>query len=187
MGPSGAGKSTLLNILGTLDKPDRGTLILDGRSVESLSNNALAQLRNSVLGFVFQFHHLLPEFTAYENVLIPNQISGNEGDHSKANELLDYIGLIDRKDHFPSQLSGGERLRVAVVRSLMNEPKLVLADEPTGNLDLGNANRLIDLFKKINTDFNQAFVITTHNPEVASIGKKKYYLGNGSLSPTDKF
>jgi len=187
MGPSGAGKSTLLNILGTLDKPDRGTLILDGRSVESLSNNALAQLRNSVLGFVFQFHHLLPEFTAYENVLIPNQISGNEGDHYKANELLDYIGLIDRKDHFPSQLSGGERLRVAVVRSLMNEPKLVLADEPTGNLDLGNANRLIDLFKKINTDFNQAFVITTHNPEVASIGKKKYYLGNGSISPTDKF
>ena len=187
MGPSGAGKSTLLNILGTLDKPDTGTLKLDGKSVESLSNNALAQLRNSVLGFIFQFHHLLPEFTAYENVLIPNQISGNEGDHSKANELLDYIGLIDRKDHFPSQLSGGERLRVAVVRSLMNEPKLVLADEPTGNLDLGNANRLIDLFKKINTDFNQAFVITTHNPEVASIGKKKYYLGNGSLSPTDKF
>ena len=187
MGPSGAGKSTLLNILGTLDKPDTGTLKLDGKSVESLSNNALAQLRNSVLGFIFQFHHLLPEFTAYENVLIPNQIAGNEGDHSKANELLDYIGLIDRKDHFPSQLSGGERLRVAVVRSLMNEPKLVLADEPTGNLDLGNANRLIDLFKKINTDFNQAFVITTHNPEVASIGKKKYYLGNGSLSPTDKF
>ena len=100
MGPSGAGKSTLLNILGTLDKPDTGTLKLDGKSVESLSNNALAQLRNSVLGFIFQFHHLLPEFTAYENVLIPNQISGNEGDHSKANELLDYIGLIDRKDHF---------------------------------------------------------------------------------------
>ncbi|MBC8345382.1 MAG: ABC transporter ATP-binding protein [Candidatus Marinimicrobia bacterium] len=187
MGPSGAGKSTLLNILGTLDKPDSGTLMLDGKSIDSLSNNELAQLRNVVLGFVFQFHHLLPEFTAYENVLIPNQIAGNDGDHHKANELLDYIGLIDRKDHFPSQLSGGERLRVAVVRALMNEPKLVLADEPTGNLDLGNANRLVDLFKKINADFNQAFVITTHNPEVASIGKTKYYLENGSLSLTDKF
>ncbi len=185
MGPSGAGKSTLLNILGTLDVPDSGSLILDGQAIDSLSNRQIAEIRNLHLGFVFQFHHLLPEFTALENVLIPNQIAGNEGNHLKAEELLNYIGLTDRKDHFPSQLSGGERLRVAVVRALMNEPKLVLADEPTGNLDLGNANRLVDLFKKINTDFNQAFVITTHNPEVASIGNKQYYLENGTLSLSD--
>ncbi|MDP7330379.1 MAG: ABC transporter ATP-binding protein [Candidatus Marinimicrobia bacterium] len=187
MGASGAGKSTLLNILGTLDNPDTGTLIINGKSIDSLSQIELSHLRNRVLGFVFQFHHLLPEFTALENVLIPNQIAGNDGDKKKAVELLDYIGLSDRIYHYPSQLSGGERLRVAVIRSLMNEPKLVLADEPTGNLDLGNANRLMDLFKKINSDFNQAFVITTHNPEVAAIGKKKYYIENGILSLTDRF
>ncbi len=185
MGPSGAGKSTLLNILGTLDKPDSGSLILDGESVDSLSKNQIAKIRNTHLGFVFQFHHLLPEFTALENVLIPNQIAGNEGNRQNAEELLDFIGLAARMDHFPSQLSGGERLRVAVVRALMNDPKLVLADEPTGNLDLGNANRLVDLFQKINSDFNQAFVITTHNPEVATIGNKRYYLENGTLSFSD--
>ncbi|MEA1881684.1 MAG: ABC transporter ATP-binding protein [Candidatus Marinimicrobia bacterium] len=185
MGPSGAGKSTLLNILGTLDKPDSGSLILDGESVDSLSKNQIAKIRNTHFGFVFQFHHLLPEFTALENVLIPNQIAGNEGNRQNAEELLDFIGLAARMDHFPSQLSGGERLRVAVVRALMNDPKLVLADEPTGNLDLGNANRLVDLFQKINSDFNQAFVITTHNPEVATIGNKRYYLENGTLSFSD--
>jgi len=185
MGPSGSGKSTLLNILGTLDTPDSGSLILDGKPVGSLSNNQIAKIRNTHIGFVFQFHHLLPEFTALENVLIPNQIAGYEGNEQKAKELLSYIGLDDREDHFPSQLSGGERLRVAVVRALMNEPKLVLADEPTGNLDLGNANRLVDLFKKINADFKQAFVITTHNPDVAAIGNKRYYLENGTLSLTD--
>lgn len=185
MGPSGAGKSTLMNILGTLDKPDSGSLILDGESVDSLSKNQIAKIRNTHFGFVFQFHHLLPEFTALENVLIPNQIAGNEGNRQNAEELLDFIGLAARMDHFPSQLSGGERLRVAVVRALMNDPKLVLADEPTGNLDLGNANRLVDLFQKINSDFNQAFVITTHNPEVATIGNKRYYLENGTLSFSD--
>ena len=185
MGPSGAGKSTLLNILGTLDRSDSGTLILDNQNIDTLNNNQLAHLRNSLLGFVFQFHHLLPEFTAFENVLLPNQIAGKKDNIQKAEELLNYIGLVDRKDHYPFQLSGGERLRVAVVRALMNETKLVLADEPTGNLDLDNANRLIDLFQKINTDFKQTLVITTHNSEVASIGNKRYYLEKGTLSQLD--
>ena len=185
MGPSGAGKSTLLNILGTLDRSDSGTLILDNQNIDTLNNNQLAHLRNSLLGFVFQFHHLLPEFTAFENVMLPNQIAGKKDNIQKAEELLNYIGLIDRKDHYPFQLSGGERLRVAVVRALMNETKLVLADEPTGNLDLENANRLIGLFQKINTDFKQTLVITTHNTEVASIGNKRYYLEKGTLSELD--
>ena len=185
MGPSGAGKSTLLNILGTLDRSDSGILILDNQNIDTLNNNQLAHLRNSLLGFVFQFHHLLPEFTAFENVLLPNQIAGKKDNIQKAEELLNYIGLVDRKDHYPFQLSGGERLRVAVVRALMNETKLVLADEPTGNLDLENANRLIGLFQKINTDFKQTLVITTHNSEVASIGNKRYYLEKGTLSELD--
>ena len=185
MGPSGAGKSTLLNILGTLDRSDSGILILDNQNIDTLNNNQLAHLRNSLLGFVFQFHHLLPEFTAFENVLLPNQIAGKKDNIQKAEELLNYIGLVDRKDHYPFQLSGGERLRVAVVRALMNETKLVLADEPTGNLDLENANRLIGLFQKINTDFEQALVITNHNSEVASNGNKRYYLEKGTLSQLD--
>ncbi len=186
MGPSGAGKSTLLNILGTLDTPDSGSIIINGQDTQGLTPSEMANIRNKVLGFVFQFHHLLPEFNALENVLIPNQIAGEAGNETKGKELLDYIGLADRMGHFPSQLSGGERLRVAVVRALMNEPKLVLADEPTGNLDLGNANRLVDLFKQINDDFGQAFVIATHNPEVAAIGNVQCYLENGSLSFSDK-
>jgi lipoprotein-releasing system ATP-binding protein len=186
MGPSGAGKSTLLNILGTLDTPDSGSIIINGQDTQGLTPSEMANIRNQVLGFVFQFHHLLPEFNALENVLIPNQIAGEAGNKTKGKELLDYIGLADRMGHFPSQLSGGERLRVAVVRALMNEPKLVLADEPTGNLDLGNANRLVDLFKQINDDFGQAFVIATHNPEVAAIGNVQCYLENGSLSFSDK-
>ena len=186
MGPSGAGKSTLLNILGTLDTPDSGSIIINGQDTQGLTPSEMANIRNKVLGFVFQFHHLLPEFNALENVLIPNQIAGEAGNETKGKELLDYIGLADRMGHFPSQLSGGERLRVAVVRALINEPKLVLADEPTGNLDLGNANRLVDLFKQINDDFGQAFVIATHNPEVAAIGNVQCYLENGSLSFSDK-
>ena len=186
MGPSGAGKSTLLNILGTLDTPDSGSIIINGQDTQGLTPSEMANIRNKVLGFVFQFHHLLPEFNALENVLIPNQIAGEAGNETKGKELLDYIGLADRMSHFPSQLSGGERLRVAVVRALMNEPKLVLADEPTGNLDLGNANRLVDLFKQINDDYGQAFVIATHNPEVAAIGNVQCYLENGSLSFSDK-
>jgi len=185
MGESGVGKSTLLNILGTLDSVTSGSLVLNNENINDLSKDQIAELRNKYLGFVFQFHHLLPDFTAYENVLIPNQIAGNNGDKKKANELLDYIGLKNRMDHFPSQLSGGERLRVAVIRALINNPQLLLADEPTGNLDIGNSTKLIDLFKQINKDFGLALIITTHNPKVAMIGSKQYILENGVLSLLD--
>ena len=185
MGPSGAGKSTLLNILGTLDKPDTGNVLIDRKDTSSLSSTEISKVRNEQLGFVFQFHHLLPEFTAIENVLIPNQIKGEAGNLDKGKELLAYMGLETRFDHFPSQLSGGERLRVAVVRALMNDPKIVMADEPTGNLDKSNSNKLIKLFKKINNDFKQAIIITTHNPDVASIGNKKYNLDKSLLSLID--
>ena len=186
MGPSGAGKSTLLNILGTLDKSDTGNVLIDGKDTSLLSSTEISEVRNKQLGFVFQFHHLLPEFTAIENVLIPNQIKGEAGNLDKGKELLAYMGLEQRFDHFPSQLSGGERLRVAVVRALMNDPKIVMADEPTGNLDKSNSDKLIKLFKRINNDFKQAIIITTHNPDVASIGNKKYNLDKSSLSLIDK-
>jgi len=186
MGPSGAGKSTLLNILGTLDKPDSGNVLIDGKDTSLLSSIEISEVRNKQLGFVFQFHHLLPEFTAIENVLIPNQIKGEAGNLAKGKELLAYMGLEKRFDHFPSQLSGGERLRVAVVRALMNDPKIVMADEPTGNLDKSNSDKLIKLFKRINNDFKQAIIITTHNPDVASIGNKKYNLDKSLLSLIDK-
>ena len=181
MGESGAGKSTLLNILGTLDCADSGTLIINNKNIVDLSNNKISELRNKELGFVFQFHHLLPDFTAFENVLVPNQISGRLGNEKKAAELLSYIGLNDRFDHLPSQLSGGERLRVSVVRALMNDPQLILADEPTGNLDEKNALLLVDLLRKINRDYKVAILLTTHNPDVAAIGKKRYELKSGLL------
>ena len=186
MGPSGAGKSTLLNILGTLDKSDTGNVLINGKDTSLLSSTEISEVRNKQLGFVFQFHHLLPEFTAIENVLIPNQIKGEAGNLDKGKELLAYMGLEKRFDHFPSQLSGGERLRVAVVRALMNDPKIIMADEPTGNLDKSNSDKLIKLFKRINNDFKQAIIITTHNPDVASIGNKKYNLDKSLLSLIDK-
>ncbi len=186
MGQSGAGKTTLLNILGTLDKPDSGTVEICGQNVDTLNDEDLSFLRNNHLGFVFQFHHLLPEFTAMENVLMPSLIAGDEKEvMGRASELFKYVGMIDRKDHYPAQLSGGERLRVAVLRAIIRKPTVVLADEPTGNLDVGNADRLLNLFKKINEDFNQAFVITTHNPIVAKIGNRRYILANETLSLTD--
>ena len=151
-----------------------------------INANEISKVRNKQLGFVFQFHHLLPEFTAIENVLIPNQINGETGNLDKGKELLAYMGLEKRFDHFPSQLSGGERLRVAVVRALMNDPKIIMADEPTGNLDKSNSDKLIKLFKRINNDFKQAIIITTHNPDVASIGNKKYNLDKSLLSLIDR-
>ena len=184
MGPSGSGKSTLLNILGTLDKPDSGQLIVNNQNIAELSDNKLAKLRNRHLGFVFQFHHLLPEFTAFENVLIPSMLANQENHSEKrAIELFSYLGLSDRRDHFPSQLSGGERVRVAVLRALINEPEIVLADEPTGNLDVANASKLIELFHRICEDFKQAMVITTHNPDVARIGDSHWNLEKGQLVP----
>jgi len=182
MGPSGSGKSTLLNIIGTLDSADAGEIFINGKSIAVMSDDELARVRNAHLGFVFQFHHLLSEFTAWENVLLPTRLwRTKESKKERAEELFEYVGLIDRKDHFPSQLSGGERLRVAVLRALINNPDLVLADEPTGNLDVENARRLMDLFVQIRDDFNQAFVITTHNPDVAAIGNRRLILVNGGL------
>ena len=182
MGQSGAGKSTLLNILGTLDFPDKGTLKIQGRNVANFSEKELCFLRHPELGFVFQFHHLLPEFTALENILMPNWISKKSTKLSRALDLLKTVDLLERKDHFPSQLSGGERSRVSVLRSIINRPSIILADEPTGNLDLKNAFKVIDLFIKINKDFNQSIVLTTHNPDVADIGHRKLILDDGNLT-----
>jgi lipoprotein-releasing system ATP-binding protein len=183
MGPSGSGKSTLLHILGTLDKPDSGTVIINQTDISTIKEEKLALLRSREIGFIFQFHHLLPEFTAFENVLIPTQIIGNTDSKIKrAVELFDYIGLKERKKHYPSQLSGGERLRVAVLRALINNPSIIFADEPTGNLDADNAQKLLHLFNNISKDFEQSFVITTHNMDVASIGDKQYILDHGVLN-----
>ena len=185
MGPSGSGKSTLLNILGTLDNYDQGLIKLNGKDINDLSKNHISRIRNKYIGFVFQFHHLIPEFNAIENIMIPQQIYGNNVNSSYATELLDYMGLSKRMSHYPSQLSGGEKSRVAVARALINKPTVVLADEPTGNLDIENAEKLIQLFKKINNDFGQSFVIATHDPKVALIGNKQYYLNKGILSNSD--
>ena len=182
MGQSGSGKTTALNILGTLDQADAGELTINGTQVHDMNETELSTIRNRDIGFVFQFHHLLPEFSAIENILMPTWIKGADDRKDSALDLIEKMGLSERKDHFPSQLSGGERSRVAVARALMNKPKLVLADEPTGNLDEKNANKLIDLLVKINKDFHQAIVLTTHNPKIARIGHKQFFLENGSLS-----
>jgi len=182
MGQSGSGKTTALNILGTLDQADAGELTINGTQVHDMNETELSTIRNRDIGFVFQFHHLLPEFSAIENILMPTWINGVDDRRDRALDLIEKMGLSERKDHFPSQLSGGERSRVAVARALMNKPKLILADEPTGNLDEKNANKLIDLLGKINKDFHQAIVLTTHNPKIARIGHKQFFLENGSLS-----
>ena len=182
MGQSGSGKTTALNILGTLDQADAGELSINGTQIHDMNETELSTIRNRDIGFVFQFHHLLPEFSAIENILMPTWINGADDRRDRALDLIEKMGLSERKDHFPSQLSGGERSRVAVARALMNKPKLVLADEPTGNLDEKNANKLIDLLGKINKDFHQAIVLTTHNPKIARIGHKQFLLENGSLS-----
>ncbi len=182
MGQSGSGKTTALNILGTLDQADAGELSINGTQIHDMNETELSTIRNRDIGFVFQFHHLLPEFSAIENILMPTWINGADDRRDRALDLIEKMGLSERKDHFPGQLSGGERSRVAVARTLMNKPKLVLADEPTGNLDEKNANKLIDLLGKINKDFHQAIVLTTHNPKIARIGHKQFFLENGSLS-----
>ena len=184
-GKSGSGKSTLLNILGSIDTPDDGEIQIDGLDILHMNNNELAKLRNKKIGFVFQFHHLLSEFTALENVLIPTWI----GNHkiSKKDEAIDLfrkLNLISKVDSYPTDLSGGERSRVALIRGIINKPKLLLADEPTGNLDEKNASGLIKILKRINIDFNQSIILTTHNPDVAKLGHSKYDLKNGVLKKT---
>ena len=182
VGQSGCGKTTLLNLIGGIDRPDSGELMVLGQNILEINNNDAADFRNKNLGLIFQFHHLLPEFTAYENVLMPAMINENVKDKENlADELFDYVNLTNRKSHYPSELSGGERLRVAVLRALINQPALVLADEPTGNLDGDNSKKLMRLFKKINSDFNQTFIITTHDPEVAKIGTRCLKMINGRL------
>lgn len=182
-GKSGSGKSTLLNILGTLDVADSGSVVIDGQAIHELSDNQLAQFRNETIGFVFQFHHLLPEFTALENVCIPAFIKKEPKSKvlDKAKELLDYLGLSERLSHKPSQLSGGEQQRVAVARALINSPKIIFADEPSGNLDYGSSEELHQLIFKLRDDFQQSFVIVTHNLELAQMSDRSLDLIDGIL------
>ena len=184
VGASGAGKSTLLHIIGTLDRADQGTLLINGTEVNKLGDKALAEFRNKQIGFVFQFHHLLPEFTALENICIPAYIGGMPKDEAlkHAMELLDYLNLTDRKDHKPSQLSGGEQQRIAVARALINKPAVVLADEPSGNLDSASAKELHKLFFRLRDELGQTFVIVTHNPELAAMSDRTITIKDGNIS-----
>jgi lipoprotein-releasing system ATP-binding protein len=180
-GKSGAGKSTLLHILGTLETPSSGTLEINNEKVFSLSPNKLAAFRNRNIGFVFQFHHLLPEFTALENVTIPALIDRQSESTAKkrAAELLDYLGLSERLLHKPNELSGGEQQRVAVARALMNQPLVILADEPSGNLDTASSHDLHQLFFKLRKEFGQTFVIVTHNMELAAMSDRSLEMKDG--------
>jgi lipoprotein-releasing system ATP-binding protein len=183
VGSSGAGKSTLLHILGTLDKADAGTVVLNGVNLTQLQGNALAHFRNQHIGFVFQFHHLLPEFTALENVCIPGWIKDTKKTDVKrrAEELLTLLGLRHRLDHKPGTLSGGEQQRVAVARALINQPAIVFADEPTGNLDSANAEELHNLFFELRKTFNQTFLIVTHNEELAQLSDRILHMKDGKI------
>jgi lipoprotein-releasing system ATP-binding protein len=183
VGSSGAGKTTLLTILGTLDKPSSGDIEFNGINIMSLSEKKLAQFRNQHIGFVFQFHHLLPEFTALENICIPafiNKISKKEAEQN-AMELLDLLGLKDRASHKPSELSGGEQQRVAVARALINKPKVIFADEPSGNLDSANAQKLHELFFTLRDELKQTIVIVTHNEILANMADRKLEMKDGLI------
>ncbi len=183
VGASGAGKSTLLHIIGTLDKSDSGKLIIADQEIEKLSSKKLSRFRNKNIGFVFQFHHLLPEFTAIENICIPSFIAKrNEADSKKhAMKLLSMLGLEKRSNHKPSELSGGEQQRVAVARALINNPAVVLADEPSGNLDSVSAQNLHELFFELRKELNQTFVIITHNDELANMADRKLTMKDGVI------
>ena len=176
MGKSGSGKSTLLNILSTLDGADEGMISIKGNDINYYTDNEISYMRNSYIGFVFQFHHLLPDFTVLENILMPDWINKTNSKKGRALELLDLLELIMIKDKYPLELSGGERQRVAVIRALINNPKILFADEPTGNLDEKNALILVDLFRQINRDYSVTILLTTHNPDVAAIGDVRYEL-----------
>ena len=183
VGPSGAGKTTLLQILGTLDKPDSGSVVVDGIETSTLSTNKLSEFRNTHLGFVFQFHQLLPEFTAIENIMIPAYIAEmNPKDaRSRAEELLEFMGLSDRATHKPNELSGGEKQRVAVARALMNNPAVILADEPSGSLDSKNKEELHKLFFELRDKFGQTFVIVTHDETLATLTDRTIHLKDGRI------
>jgi len=183
VGASGAGKSTLLHILGTLDRPEQGALSLDEKNLTLLKSNQLAQFRNLNIGFIFQFHNLLPEFTALENVCIPGFIAGKKKDEvmDKGRELMKILGLESRMEHKPSELSGGEQQRASVARALINNPQIVFADEPSGNLDSKNATELHNLFFRLRDEMGQAFVIVTHNQELAKMADRILEIKDGKI------
>lgn len=183
VGSSGAGKSTLLHLLGTLDKADSGQIWLNGQQIDQYSGKKLAAFRNKHIGFVFQFHHLLPEFSAIENVCIPAWIAGRKKKEAteQAMELLTTLGLADRIHNKPQELSGGEQQRVAVARALINNPSIVFADEPTGNLDSMHAKELHELFVQLRNDFQQTFLIVTHNEELAALSDRVLHMKDGKI------
>lgn len=183
VGKSGAGKTTLLHILGTLDKADSGDILLDGIELSKLKEKDLAVIRNKYIGFIFQFHHLLDEFTALENVMIPALISGvsEKVAKEKAKEILSYLQLKERMEHKPNELSGGEQQRVAIARALINSPKVVFADEPTGNLDSQTSAEIHELILKLRTELNQTFVIVTHNQDLAKMSDHIYRMQDGQI------
>jgi len=188
VGASGAGKSTLLHIIGTLDRPDRGKVMINGTDVGSLQAKQLSAFRNEHIGFVFQFHHLLPEFTALENVCIPAFIrkESRKKAEYRATELLELLGVDRRASHKPAELSGGEQQRVAVARALVNHPSVVLADEPSGNLDSENAASLHTLFVDLRAQLNQTFVVVTHNEELANLADRIVHIKDGRIEPVDR-
>lgn len=183
LGPSGAGKSTLLNICGTLDRPDSGRVLYDGVEVSALKDRKLSAFRNSEIGFVFQFHELLPEFTAVENVAMPALIGGRarKASMEKARELLVSLGLESRLTHKPSELSGGEKQRVAIARALINDPRIVLADEPTGSLDTKNRDEIQEIFLRLNRERHQTFLIVTHDPTLSEIATRTVMMKDGAV------
>lgn len=186
VGPSGAGKTTLLQIIGTLDRPDEGTVVIDDMEISQLSKKRLADFRNQHIGFVFQFHQLLPEFTALENIMIPAFIAGKSRNEAKkrAEELLAFMDLSDRAGHKPNELSGGEKQRIAVARALVNNPAVILADEPSGSLDSKNKADLHRLFFELRDKFGQTFVIVTHDESLASITDRTIHMRDGLLTDT---
>lgn len=185
VGASGAGKSTLLHILGTLENEDSGSLMIDSKEIKDLNRKEIAAFRNSAIGFIFQFHNLLPEFNAFENVMMPALIKGDSSGETKkyGDELFEILGISERKKHKPSQLSGGEQQRVAVARALINKPLIIFADEPSGNLDSNNAEELHNLFFKLRDDLGQTFVVVTHNEHLANIADRKIVIQDGIIVP----